>query len=268
MQDYGSCDVWYPEQASCDMNDVEIQRRYYAKTANQYDGLHVHGHDDEHAFALSFMTAAIDYLGIRSVLDIGSGTGRALLHLKEHRPDLRLVGVEPVPELRAIGHEAGLTEEELRDGDATELGFADGEFDLVCEYGVLHHIRTPDAAVAEMLRVSNKAIFISDSNNFGQGSPSARMAKQLLDFLGLWKVADFIKTRGKGYTLSDGDGLAYSYSVFNNYEQVAAACARVHLVNTRDGRINPYRTASHIALLGVKRATQTSPAATDVKIPT
>ncbi|MEZ4441046.1 MAG: class I SAM-dependent methyltransferase [Polyangiaceae bacterium] len=234
------------------MSDVEIQRKYYADTAHRYNELHVHEQDEEHRFALAFMTAAIQHLGVSSVLDVGSGTGRALLHLKASLPDLRVVGVEPVAELRAIGHEAGLSEQELIAGDATHLDFSDGSFDLVCEFGVLHHIRRPELAVAEMLRVSEKAIFISDSNNFGQGSRTSRTAKQLLDFLGLWRVADLVKTRGKGYTLSEGDGLSYSYSVFNNYEQIAAACRRVHLLNTRDGAINPYRSASHVALLGVK----------------
>jgi ubiquinone/menaquinone biosynthesis C-methylase UbiE len=169
---------------------------------------------DEHFFALSFMVGVIDYLGIQSILDIGSGTGRAIQYLKIVRPELRLVGVEPVKELREIGYSKGLSGDELIDGDATNLKFATGEFDLVCEFGVLHHIRNPALAIAEMLRVSNRAVFISDSNNFGQGSISSRLIKQVINLLGLWKFVDLIKTRGKGYTISEGDGLAYSYSVF------------------------------------------------------
>jgi len=76
----------------------------------------------------------------------------------------------------------------------------------------LHHIRKPALAVAEMLRVATKAIFLSDSNNFGHGSPLGRSIKQTIDLLGLWPLADWIKTKGKGYTISEGDGLAYSYS--------------------------------------------------------
>jgi len=103
-----------------------------------------------------------------------------------------------------------------------------------------------------MLRVSRIAVFLSDSNNFGQGSFPSRAVKQTIRALGLWRFADRIKTRGKGYTISEGDGLAYSYSVFNNFEQIQEQCKVVHLLNTRDGQINPYRTASHVALLGVK----------------
>lgn len=242
--------------------EIEIQRRYYAETANQYDSMHLDG-NDEHFFALSFMVGAIDYLGIQSVLDIGSGTGRAIQHLKMVRPELRVVGVEPVKELREIGYSKGLSADELIDGDAINLKFGSAEFDLVCEFGVLHHIRKPDLAVAEMLRVSNKAIFISDSNNFGQGSIPSRFIKHAINFVGLWRIVDLIKTRGKGYTISEGDGLAYSYSVFNNYKKIRDQCKSVHLLNTKDGFIDPYKTASHVALLGIKKQAAQQGAAPD-----
>lgn len=234
-------------------NDIQIQRDYYSRTAKKYDELHVDGNEkDEHFFALTFLIAALDYFEIQSVLDIGSGTGRAVQYIKKKKPELRVVGVEPVNELRQIGLGKGLMKSELVDGDATKLQSSDGEFDLVCEFGVLHHIKRHELAVSEMLRVARKAIFISDSNNFGQGSFIARSIKQLINRFGLWNVADFIKTKGKGYTISEGDGLAYSYSVFNDYKLIQAQCKKIHLLNTNDGHINPYRTASHIALLGVK----------------
>lgn len=230
--------------------DLLIQREYYARTAADYDDMHLG--DEEHRLALGIMLAWMDHLGVRSVLDIGSGTGRALRHLKKVRPATRVLGIEPVAELREVGHRHGIAPSELVDGDATKLPYADGEFDLVCEFGVLHHIRDPRAAVSEMLRVSRKAILVSDSNNFGQGGLLSRSFKQALDALGLWPLADRIKTRGKGYTVSEGDGLAYSYSVFNNYAQIRRACRSVHVMNTTPGGVNPYRSASHVVLLGIR----------------
>ena len=61
-----------------------------------------------------------------------------------------------------------------------------------------------------------------------------------------------IKTKGKGYTLSEGDGLAYSYSVFNNYNLIKKKCRKVHLLNKQNGGHNLYKTSSHIALFGIK----------------
>lgn len=232
-------------------DEVAIQRAYYESTARKYDAVHVH-EKDEHYFALRFLEAVIGHYGIASVLDVGAGTGRVAHYLKAKHPTLRIVSVEPVKELREVGHAKGLSEAELIEGDATKLQFADGAFDLVCEFGILHHVRHPETVIAEMMRVAKVGIFISDSNNFGQGSPLSRAIKQLLDALGLWRVADWVKTKGKGYEITEGDGLAYSYSVFNNYAQIARVC-RTHIFNTESAGINPYRTAPHIALLGIKK---------------
>lgn len=234
-----------------DDDEVAIQQAYYKSTAKRYDAAHVH-EKDEHFFALRFLETAIDHYGIASVLDVGAGTGRVACYLKTKYPALRIVSIEPVKELREVGYTKGLTKEELVEGDATRLQFPDGTFDLVCEFGILHHVRRPETVVAEMLRVAKIGIFISDSNNFGQGRPLSRALKQFLNALGLWRLADLIKTKGKGYQITEGDGLAYSYSVFNNYAQIARAC-HTHIFNTEPAGINPYRTAPHIALLGIKK---------------
>jgi ubiquinone/menaquinone biosynthesis C-methylase UbiE len=225
-------------------DEVSIQRRYYAQTAQAYDSMHV---DDEreHHFALCLMMGAMDFLQVKSVLDIGSGTGRAIRWIKKHRPDILVRGIEPVEELRKVAYANGVSETELIPGNALALEFADDAFDLVCEFGVLHHIKTPNVAVAEMLRVAKKAVFISDSNNFGQGGRASRYIKQTLRSWGLWPLVNLIKTKGKGYTISEGDGLAYSYSVFNDYDQIQQQCESVHLINTVPAGINPYRASSH-----------------------
>jgi SAM-dependent methyltransferase len=231
--------------------ESEIQRHYYAETADKYNDMHLQG-GDEHYFALALLAASIDHFKFQSILDVGAGTGRALLFLKNKRPELTVRGIEPVAELREVGYRSGLSQEELTEGDATSMQFEDGQFDVVCEFGVLHHIRRPEIAVSEMLRVARVAIFISDSNNFGQGSFALRTIKQLINGAGLWKAFDLIKTRGRGYTISEGDGLAYSYSVFNNYKQIKRYCKSIHILNTQDGNVNPYRSAGHVALLGLK----------------
>jgi len=230
---------------------IEIQRDYYAQTADRYDGMH--GADNiEHTFALHFMLSACKYLGVKSILDIGSGTGRTLFGVKAAMPEVTVVGVEPSPELRNIGYSKGLDEAELVDGDAMKLSFREESFDLVCEFGALHHIPVPSEAVAEMLRVSRKAIFISDCNNFGRGNSLERFIKQSINAAGLWPLFYKLRTNGKGYAISEEDGLAYSYSVFNDLKQIQSACASIHMLNPQSAGPNLYRTASHVALLGLK----------------
>jgi SAM-dependent methyltransferase len=236
---------------SFEPKDAEIQRRYYAESAIHYNEMHDSPHD-EHYLALCFMVATIDYFKITSIMDVGSGTGRALLYIKDKRPDVRIIGLEPVRELREIGYQNGLLREELIEGDGGNINFADGEFDLVSAFGVLHHIKYPEKIVLEMLRVAKKGIFISDSNNFGQGSVFVRTIKQILNAMGLWKVADFIKTGGKCYTFSEGDGLAYSYSIFNNYCLIKKYCNNIYMLNTRMSGVNLYRSADHVALFALK----------------
>jgi ubiquinone/menaquinone biosynthesis C-methylase UbiE len=227
------------------------QRDYYTSQARRYDASHVDS-APEHQLALSFMVGALPFLDVGSVLDVGAGTGRVLLYLSAHAAAVARAGIEPVPALRQVAYEKGVDPSELQDGDATRLAYPDGAFDLVCEFGMLHHVRDHARVVREMLRVARKAVFLSDSNNFGQGSSSLRAVKQALRAVGLWRVADLVKTRGRGYTVTEGDGVSYSYSVFDDYSLVRASCRSVHLLNTRDAGVNPYRSASHVALLGIK----------------
>lgn len=234
------------------MKPIEIQKKYYQNTAGVYDKMHLgNAGDIEHIIALRFLSSFLDFFNIQSILDIGAGTGRTIEFIKEYHPDIKIIGIEPVQELREQGYAKGILREILIDGDGNSLPFENGSFDLVCEFAVLHHVANPEKVVSEMLRVSKKGIFISDSNNFGQGNLLSRSIKQSLNALKLWPIYNFIRTRGKKYQISDEDGLYYSYSVFNNLQQVKKKCRRIFLLDPKSNAINLYRSASHVALLGI-----------------
>lgn len=228
-----------------------LQSAYYANTSADYDSMHLNRKDEQY-FALAFLTGMLDYLEARSVLEIGAGTGRCLTYIKAARGSIQVCGIEPVDELRAIARSKGLSAQEMRAGNALNLEFEDNHFDVVCAFAVLHHVKHPDRVIDEMLRVAKKAIFISDANNFGQGSWMSRSAKQLLNAARLWPIANLIKTHGRGYSITNGDGLAYSYSIFSDYARIKERCRSVHLLNTGVANPNLYRTAGHLALLGIK----------------
>ena len=122
----------------------------------------------------------------------------------------------------------------------------------------MHHVPNSSNAVKELMRVARKAIFISDSNRFGQGSLLARLIKFSGWQMGLWPLANFILTRGKGYRISEGDGVSYSYSVFDNDKQLAKwadiviAIPTLQDMRTRHHMANPTLTASHILLCAIK----------------
>lgn len=137
-------------------------------------------------------------------------------------------------------------------GDGENLEFADDSFDWVCCFAVLHHVREPDALVREMLRVARVGVFISDSNNFGQGSRSARWVKGAARVTGLWPLVKWIRTRGKGYVISEGDGLFYPYSVFSSFELVNESCAKVMLWSTAPTGKSLLWSSPHLAVVGIK----------------
>jgi ubiquinone/menaquinone biosynthesis C-methylase UbiE len=233
---------------------VYIQNKYYQDTAANYDIMHMHEDvDPEHEIAFYFMCSMIEKLNINSILDIGAGTGRVIIDLHKRYPGLRITGIEPVAALRELGYNKGILKNDLIDGDGKKIDFPENHFDMVCAFGILHHIDKPDVVIKEMLRVSKMAIFISDSNNFGQGGRLGRFVKQAINALGLWSAYNYIRTKGKKYQISKGDGLFYSYSLFNNFSLIKENCKSVHLMNTRDAGVNPYRTASHAAILGLKK---------------
>jgi SAM-dependent methyltransferase len=231
---------------------VEQQRSYYADTARQYDQMHFGegGHD----IGLELLAAVVHRFDVRTVLDVGAGTGRVLDFLRRRCPDVSAVGVEPVAELRAVGHGKGIAPDRLIEGTGERLPAAAGEFDVVCEFGMLHHVPRPTEVVREMLRVARRAVLFSDCNCYGQGSATVRLVKRLLRVTSLWSAAVWIKTGGKGYHVSAGDGVFYPYSVFDNYRQIAAACETVHVMNTGPAGTNPVVSAGHVVLLGVKKS--------------
>lgn len=231
--------------------EIVRQREYYKKTAQQYDESHLEG-DPEHRVALAFLDGIVRQRGWGSVLDVGAGTGRTIRYLTDSQPGLHVVGIEPVEELRRVGYAKGIAEDALRPGDATSIPADAASFDVVCEFAVLHHVREPERVVREMLRVARHAVFISDSNCFGQGNAFVRAIKHAANAMRCWPLLDYVKTRGRGFTESEGDGIAYSYSVFMNENLLRQKCREVYFLNTGAAGRNLYRTAGHVAVLAVK----------------
>lgn len=233
-------------------SEILKQRAYYAATASNYAAKHV-VEGDEHYTALALFESFARRFEHASILDIGAGTGRGVRWVKSAFPHSRVVGIEPVPQLRQAGHASGgLRPEELIDGDATRLAYADDAFDWVIETGVLHHIRRFDQALEEMIRVARVGVLISDSNNVGQGSYFARKAKRLIKGAGLWRAVVWAQTRGKMYKESEGDGVYYSFCAFDCIPAISKKFPRIHFMNTVPSGFDLYGSASHIAIIAYR----------------
>ena len=234
------------------MNELDRQRQFYKQAAKDYDKTWA-GHDqDEHYVALAILCGFLDHFHIRTMLDVGSGTGRALLYVRERHPDVALTGLEPVPELREMAVQKGLEADQLLDGDACALPFADGQFECVSLFAVLHHISRPELAIREALRVSSRLVFISDHNLYGMKPAWRRFLKQCARDMGLRRLLPFLLTRGKGYRDTTFDGIFFPFSLIDHVPLIEANVARAYTFSTKGASLNLYRTASHFAVLGVK----------------
>jgi ubiquinone/menaquinone biosynthesis C-methylase UbiE len=242
---------------SARMKEAEAnQHKYYAATAHMYDDMHARP-ADEHYVALKYISTYIDLMAISSILDVGSGTGRGVKYVLEHHPSVKVSGIEPVQALidQAVDRNH-IPAQLITRARAESLPFTDHSFDAVCELGVLHHVRNPNQVVKEMIRVARKAVFLSDGNRFGHGTVLSRLTKLSLWSLKLWPVANFVNTRGRGYTLSEGDGLFYSYSVFDSFRPLAEWADRLLLIPTGNEKpgslMHPLITSQHVLLCALK----------------
>jgi len=240
------------------VNDpVLAQRRYYTETASRYDAMHAHEAVDDDA-GMQRLFSVLRTLNVRSLLDVGSATGRGLPKLSQGLPDALICGVEPVEALVRQGISSGVNQSLplfLASGDA--LPFADKSFDAVCEFGILHHVPEPARVIGEMLRVARNVVAIVDANRFGQGTLPIRIIKLLLYKLKLWKAFEFLRTRGRGYQVSEGDGVFYSYSVYDNYHQFRRWADIIHLFPLGEVRprkwFPPLLTSGSVLLIAVRR---------------
>jgi hypothetical protein len=115
-----------------------------------------------------------------------------------------------------------------------------------------------------MLRVARKAVVLSDENRFAYGSFPERLAKLALCKTGLFPAFYWLKTGGKGYRYSEGDGIAYSYSVFDALPQFSKWADRTIMIPldrnalkpTYENKVStlfqPILTSFHLMLMAVR----------------
>jgi SAM-dependent methyltransferase len=232
-----------------------LQRRYYAETASAYADLH--DSDVEHTIALEYISMLMHGLGVRRVLDVGAGTGRVHMFLSRRSPWVSAVGVEPVMALisQAVQRN-GVPPGSLVNAVGEDLPFRDASFDAIVATAVLHHTPNPQRVIAEMTRTARKAIFLSDKNRFAYGPIVGRVAKLGLWKAGLWHLAYAIKTKGKGYSFGRRDGVVYSYSVFDSYEQLDKWADRVFFIPlgpvTGRSVFHPLLTSGNVLLCAIR----------------
>jgi ubiquinone/menaquinone biosynthesis C-methylase UbiE len=123
------------------------QARAYADTAQAKDA-------DAHAQLVALLAPAPN----ANVLDVACGPG--FLTLAFATRCAQAVGIDATDALldiaRANARQRGVTNVRFESGDATQLPYADGEFDVVVCRAAFHHFPTPGRVLAEMARVARR----------------------------------------------------------------------------------------------------------------
>jgi SAM-dependent methyltransferase len=110
-----------------------------------------------------------------SVLDVGCGEGVVTHRLAQLMPSARVLGVDAdETHLQAEWEARSGPNLSFAAGSAYDLPFEDGSFDLVCAIEVLEHLERPRDALAEMSRVTARALLLSVPNE-----PSWRISHML-----------------------------------------------------------------------------------------
>jgi ubiquinone/menaquinone biosynthesis C-methylase UbiE len=130
----------------------ETVRREFARQASNFEA---EGSLFRHGGILGWIAAHVEVPPGARILDVAGGTGQLGRHLA--RVGATAVIVDLTDEMLAAGMRS--VQEEGRDdvvfvrGDATNLPFPDGQFDVVVSRFALHHMDDPGRAVEEMTRV-------------------------------------------------------------------------------------------------------------------
>jgi 2-polyprenyl-3-methyl-5-hydroxy-6-metoxy-1,4-benzoquinol methylase len=97
-----------------------------------------------------------------SILDVGCGEGVLTAQWADRLGERRIVGIDlDDPKLNAEWEQRRRANLEYRVEDATNLSFADGEFDMATAIEVLEHVPDPERTVSEMARVAKRWLLVS-----------------------------------------------------------------------------------------------------------
>lgn len=97
-----------------------------------------------------------------SILDVGCGEGVLTSKWADRLESGRVVGIDlEDPQLAAEWAARRRGNLEFRTVEATQLPFADNEFDLAAAIEVLEHVPQPEQTVAEMARVARRHLLVS-----------------------------------------------------------------------------------------------------------
>lgn len=146
-------------------------------------------------------------LNIETILDAGCGEGFTLTRLKKEGVGKHLEGVDYSLNAISLGKK-NYPSLSLKQGDIYNLPYSDNSFDLVICSEVLEHLKYPEKALEEIVRVSKKYCLLSVPNeplfmisNFLRGKNLSRWGNDI-EHINHWSKSSFEKfVENKGLNL-------------------------------------------------------------------
>ncbi len=132
----------------------ELSDKFFGRVGREWDELR------EQSFGCQFHLEAFLALLPRTwtVADVGTGTGSLLPTLARHFQ--QVIGVDPVEAMLDIARhrisQAGCNNVELHQGDLSKLPLPSDTIDLLVAALVLHHVPSPQDAIAQLFRVARE----------------------------------------------------------------------------------------------------------------
>lgn len=130
------------------------------------------------------------------ILDAGCGEGFTLNKLFQNKIGSKLEGIDFSKDAISLGKKIH-PHLSLRQGDIYKLPYKDNSFDLVLSTEVLEHLKEPEKALKEIIRVSKKYILLSVPNepffrlsNFLRGKNITRWGDDI-DHINHWNPKSF-----------------------------------------------------------------------------
>jgi ubiquinone/menaquinone biosynthesis C-methylase UbiE len=147
-------------------------------------------HAQKNILLVDRLLSKLDLGSLTRALEIGCGAGFVAAHLGTSH-ELTVVGTDVDPEQIEIAKTYHHENEQLTfiEADATELPFADNEFDMVLSFHVLHHIGDWQRALEEISRVLRpQGYFIL--YDFAYSRLTVNLLKRLVKRYGIYTIDD------------------------------------------------------------------------------